>query len=257
MTTQRRPNKKTEAYGHFFGIAKEINQRIKLCQNTAKEGKVPEIIYLWVCVNATGLKHGIVSSGEPEKEWPMHQWLNIVDEAATLGATWLVLSVADPLCQCDAVWPISRWAQQIHGMDVGLHLKQSSPLTEQEIKLIRQLDRKKTRLLLRNDSEDTLRKLTKHNITVWKANPQAEGEVPNCQGPTRMIFVNDKGILYTCGLVDGKNAYRMGHVFDTELRKILHEEGIPRCVQKDLHYITPDCDGCPSLLANFFLNVQQ
>lgn len=251
-TSQQVVDKKEESSNDaYFGLAKSLKQRLKDCCKEAGAQKKEEIIYLWICVNAEGLKRGFCQNQDINLH-PMQEWLNVVDEAASLGANWLILSVADTLGKCDAIWPISKWAQQVHGMTVGIHLKNDESLSESEITLIRQLDAKKTRVLLRQESEKNIRTLKKRGITVWTANPQPDGEVPNCQGPTRMIYVNEKGVLYTCGLVEGNEAYRMGHIADTRLKNIIGDPETPRLVHNDIHVVAPGCDGCPALIANFF-----
>ena len=246
--------KGTTIANDYFGVAKTLKRRLKECCRETELQEAGNIVYLWACVTAKGLKQGVKGAGHEGKPLPMQQWLNVVDEAASLGANWLVLSLADPLGECEAVWPIGKWAQQVHGMMVGLHLKEGDWLSDKEITLISQLDKKMTRVLIRQPEKEQIRALKGRGITVWSANPQPDGEIPNCQGPTRMIFVNEKGILYTCGLVEGNDTYRMGHVFDSSLKNIISHPDSPRHVHDDIHVIAPGCDGCPALIANFFFH---
>lgn len=235
----------------YFGLARSFKQKVRDCVRDTQEKQSPQVIYLWVCVTSAGLKQGV--RGEPESEHPLtqEQWLNVVDEASSLGANWLVLSMADPLSRCPHIWDICVWAQQTHNMMVGLHLK-NADLSPEDVKAIKKLDLQKTRLLVRKDAYEQLRWVEESGLKVWTANPQPDGEHPDCQGPTRMIFVNAQGILYTCGLVEGNDAYRMGHVSDASLRHIISNPDLPHHVHGDLHIVTPECDGCPSLMANFF-----
>lgn len=237
----------------YFEIVKTLRQKLKDCSCGSSDTVEGDITYLWICVNSSGLEQGFGDkSGSGEKSLPMDQWLNIVDEAASLGANWLVLSLSDPLAACESVWPVSKWAQQAHGMAVGLHLKEDQSISEQDLGLIGQLEPEKTRVLMRCPTKETIEALKALGIAVWAANPQPEGEKPKCQGPTRMIFVNESGIIYTCGLVKNRDDYRMGHVSDVRLRAIISDPDIPHGVKSDLHIVDQGCDGCPALLANFF-----
>ena len=156
------------------------------------------------------------------------------------------------------MWDVCKWAQETHEMMVGLHIKSEKLLRKDVVAIMKALDLDKTRLLARDGvlSRARLREDEKKALIVWSANPQEEGERPNCQGPTRMIFVNSKGVLYTCGLVEGNKAYRMGHVFDAKLERIVADPNLPHHVEDDLHYVTPECDGCPALIANYFFENQ-
>lgn len=241
-----------ETDNDYFGPVKTFNQKLKACSKAGTSPGADDIIYLWICVNAQGLRKGFCNKKNGGVPLGMDQWLNIIDEAATLGANWLVLSLTDPLEECESIWPISKWAQQVHDMTVGLHLKECDSLTTKQVKLVRQLNVDKTRILLRCNSKKIPEQSTKQGITVWSANPQPDGEKPKCLGPKRMIFVNEKGVLYTCGLVDGNDTYRIGHVEDGHLKYILNDPEAPRSVCDDIHVITPGCDGCPALLAGFF-----
>lgn len=235
----------------YFGVAKSFKHKLhEHCQDAAQFIK-DDIVFLWVCVNAKGLNKGIAGKREPGVPLPLEQWLSIVDEAASLGANWLVLSIRDSLNKCANVYEISQWAQQAHGMMVGLHIKECEHLTEDAIALIKKLDREKTRVLLHCEPGKDVSLPKLKGVTVWKANPQPNGEKPKCQGPARMIFVNEKGVLYTCGLVEGNKAYRMGHVFDGRLKKIIDDPHSPRKVCDNIHVVTIGCDGCPALITNF------
>ncbi len=235
----------------YFKLARTFKQKIKACSRGSENGNADHVVFLWICVSSAGLQPGIHEEAGAEAPLTPRQWLNVVDEAASLGANWLVLSLTDPLAKCNHIWEIAVWAQQVHNMMVGLHLKDAR-LKRDDLKSLRKIDPDKTRLLVRVDDLDRVKWIEREGITIWTANPQADGERPHCQGPKRMIFVNANGVLYTCGLVKGNNAYRMGHVFDGALKRVVNDPKLPHHVHEDLHIVTPECDGCPSLIANFF-----
>lgn len=237
----------------YFEICRMVRRKVKACSKERAGAAEGEIAYLWVCVSAQGPQQGFGSKRPGNTgSMTMDQWLNVVDEASTLGAKWLVLTVLDPLAACESVWQISAWAQQAHGMAVGLHLKADQSLAANELSEIAKLDPGRTQILMRSMSRQTAAKLEKKGITAWSANPQPEGERPNCQGPTRMIFVNEAGVLYTCGLVKDNSDYRMGHVAAAKLKTLICNPAIPHGVENDIHVVSEGCDGCPALLANFF-----
>ncbi len=229
-------------------LAKNFKQQIKTCCRNSKEGKPDAVTYLWICVSSEGIMH---YKDEGAKQLGMEEWLNVVDEAASLGASWVVLTLSTRLSQHDGVWEICRWAQDAHGMMVGLHLAVEE-VNEEELASIKSLDLSKVRILIRREALPALGYLEKEGIQLWTANPQSEGIKPHCQGPAKMIYVNANGMLYTCGLVDGIDQYHMGSVLEKKLRQIMQDKELPHSVEEGIHRISPACDGCPALVANFF-----
>lgn len=242
-----------ETDGALFGLPHKFKRKIRECAEEIEKQKDPDVVFLWACVGEAGLKPGVKGQHIASKPLTQQEWLTVVDEAASLGANWFVLSFSVPLSECDDIWEVCKWAQDIHGMMVGLHVK-TAKLTRKDVNEIKQLNLKKTRVLAREGALSRLKlnEEEEKELKIWSANPQADGERPNCQGPTRMIFVNAQGVLYTCGLVEGKEAYRMGHVFDNKMKKVMADQNLPHHVHEELHYVTPECDGCPALIANYF-----
>ena len=232
----------------------EFRHRIRACCEEARKvnGK-PKIVYLWLCVTERGIGHSGPSgaNGSGASTLALHEWLTIVDEAASMGSDWLVLTLLTELGRHPDVFRVAEWAQKTHGMTIGFHLGVPT-LTDAEIKQLERFDRQKTRIMVRREDLDKMRHLQALGFTVWTANPQEEGGKPDCQGPARMIYVNAKGELYTCGLVDGHPDYRMGHALERPLRAVVADPSVPHYVDESIHTVSPACDGCPSLVANFF-----
>lgn len=245
------PQKQAVSDVGYFELAKKFKRTLKNCTASAGEEDGAPVIFLWACVTHTGIKQGFKKGADSPKFLTQEQWLSVVDEAASLGANWLVFSISDPLSACHDIWRVCQWAQDTHGMMVGLHLKHAK-ISRNDLPSLKQLKSDRTRLLVRKEAAKSLEWVKKAGFEVWTANPQPDGERPNCQGPTRMIFVTAQGVLYTCGLVEGNEAYRIGHVLDDSLKSIITHPDLPHHVHDDLHYVTPECDGCPALIANFF-----
>jgi len=240
--------------GDSLQLLLEFRQRVRSCCEEARKvnGK-PKVIYLWLCVSERGIGHGPgpVKRTSPRKPLALDEWLTVVDEAAAMGASWLVLTLLTELGRHPEVFRIAEWAQKTHGMTIGFHLG-IPVLTPAECAALDRFDRAKTRLLIRRQDLDKVRDLEQDGFVIWTANPQEDGGKPDCQGPAKMIYVNAEGDLYTCGLVDGNPDYHMGHALERPLKTIITDPSVPHAVDESIHTVSPACDGCPSLVANFF-----
>ncbi len=248
-------DQKNDASGTFraedpFALPKNFKTKLKDCCQQREGHDRQQVTYLWVCVSAKGIGEQ-ANTGEGPRI-VLQDWLNIVDESASLGANWIVLTVTTRLSHHRDIWEICRWAQDAHGMMVGLHLVEDD-VNEEELALIKGLDTGKVRLLVRGESHEKLGYLKDEGLVLWTANPQpGDGSKPHCQGPAKLIYVNARGELYTCGLVDGLDQYRMGSVLEKQLSQVVKDPALPHSVDEKIHRISPGCDGCPSLVANFF-----
>ena len=233
-----------------FALAKEVKRRIRQCAGDEGSGSCNDLTYLWARVSSSGI--GRTAESPPSAHIPtLDEWLNVVDEAAALGATWFIVRLSDSLSSFPDIWTICQWAQDTHSMTVGLHIDAES-LSEADVAQIRQLDTEKTRLVVARERLETMRHIEEEQgVKLWVANPQAEGETPNCQGPGRMLFVDGQGVLYTCGLVEGNDDYRLGNVFEDEFQRMLTDPALPHKVCKPIWRVSSGCDGCPSLVANY------
>jgi radical SAM protein with 4Fe4S-binding SPASM domain len=235
---------------NLFTLPKDFKNALNDCRTKAGQDSPKEVTYLWIAVSDDGLGHtgkaddgGIVLSTE--------DWLNVIDEAASLGANWVVLTLTTKLSQFSEIWDICRWAQDTHGMMVGVHLGVDE-VTAEDTQHLLSMNLDKLRLLVRSESHEKLAFLEHQGVVLWTANPQPDGVKPNCQGPSRMIYVNAEGYLYTCGLVDGTPDYLMGSVLHDRLKHVIKSSSVRHCVEEDLHLVTSACDGCPALIANYF-----
>jgi radical SAM protein with 4Fe4S-binding SPASM domain len=235
----------------MFALPKDFRNALNNCRAKAEDqGTAKDVAYLWIAVSPAGVGR----TGHEDSDaavLTLQDWLNVVDEAASLGANWVVLTLTTTLSQFSDIWEICRWAQDTHGMMVGIHLGVDE-ISEKDTQQILSMNLAKLRLLVRRESLEKLAFIEKHGVTLWTANPQPDGVKPNCQGPTRMIYVNAEGNLYTCGLVEGKSDYLMGSVLHDRLNHVIKSDSVRHCVEEDLHRVAPGCDGCPALIANYF-----
>jgi len=230
-------------------LAKKVSRRLRQCSSDGDSGNRNELIYLWAHVSGDGIGRS-AGSPTPHHVPTLEEWLNVVDEAASLGATWFIVRLAGSLSAFPEIWTICQWAQDTHSMIVGLHIDVES-LSEEDMAQVRQLDIEKTRLVVPRERVEKMLHIEEQGIKLWVANPQADGETPNCQGPGRMLFVDGQGVLYTCGLVQGDDDYRLGNVFEDEFQRMLTDPALPHKICKPIWRVSSGCDGCPSLVANY------
>ena len=231
-----------------FALPKRIRKRIRECTKTTDESK-QDIVYLWIHVSSKWIAQA-EDAATLESPLLLEDWLNVLDEAAAYGANWLVITIHTPFSQFPDIWEIARWAQETHGMRVGLHTDEEA-FKEEEIAAIKTLNQEKTRIFVRRDAMSRLKHLEAEGIRLAPADPQPYGHKPDCRGAAKMIFVDSRGVLYTCGLVEGNRDYRLGTIHEGTFDKILHDPSLPHTVPEKIHRISKGCDGCPSLIANF------
>ncbi len=225
-----------------FALAKLVQHRIKQCSDAA-EGNTADMLYLWLQM-----------SRQPDSEGgsapTLEQWLNVVDEAASLGVNWLVLSTCGSFSTCESIWEIGQWAQRTYGMTIGVHTN-ADELTAEDVQSILNLDLERTRLFVKKDVAEGLSYLEEQGVRMGLADPQPYGDTPDCQGPGKMVFVDANGVLYTCGLVEGNGDYRLGTVFEQSFDSVMKDPALPHSVEKQIHRVSEGCDGCPALVLNF------
>ena len=235
---------------NLFALPKDFKNALSNCRTQAESGAAKDVSYLWIAVS----KDSFGNAGQESRgaaALSVEDWLNVVDESASLGVNWVVLTLTTKLSHFSEIWTICQWAQDTHGMMVGIHLAVDE-VTDADTQHLLSLNPEKLRLLVRSESLEKLAFLKDKGVTLWTANPQPDGVKPNCQGPSRMIYVNAEGNLYTCGLVEGKSDYLMGSVLHDRLKLVMKSPRVRHCVEEDLHRVTPGCDGCPALIANYF-----
>lgn len=226
----------------------DLARKLRSCLRDASESRAGTgIKYLWLFVSKDGIGN---SESTPSRKLSVEQWLNVVDEAAAMGAERLVISAQSDLSAHPEVWEIAHWAQDVHGMMVGLHVF-DNPISDSVIGHISRLDMGNFRLFVSSPDYPQAETLEKRGVKVRVATPAAEHPERRCEMPQSMIYVNPNGELYTCGMVDGRQNYRLGSIVDGIFSKIVQDPGLPHAVEPEHQTVSRGCEGCPPLLSKF------
>ncbi len=200
--------------------------------------------YLWIYVSHDSLESPAVADHKLSTE----EWLNIIDEAASLGVTHAVISVGAPLTSHPEVIEICSWAQSTYDMQVGIHFY-GSDISEEEVQLLSDLDKSKTSLFLDDHLAARAFLFEKHGFDIFPAIGQDQEHVsPECHLPEEMTCVGASGNLYTCGLVLGEKEYRLGHCFERPMDDFMTDPSLPHTIPEGLPKSKHRCNGCPPLM---------
>jgi radical SAM protein with 4Fe4S-binding SPASM domain len=225
----------------YFLLGRRIRQGLSRCTRAAAAKSDGDVFYLWLQTE--------VVEGSPALSGD--QWLNIVDEAASLGVNWLVVTLGKLNEDRNHVADLCRWAQATHGMVVCLHARHGE-INTAEKDLLRELPRESTFLLVDSDYTNSFSDLAEEGIHVGSASPTSGGDYREpCEYPHRMIFVNAGGKLYTCGLVSGEHEFFLGSVLEGTLDDIIHNPQLPHSVSATDPGAHVRCSGCPPLVAQY------
>lgn len=232
----------------FFDLPRTISKEIRQCAAVREtDGVSPGTIrYLWL-----NIADHAANAQEQNEIVPMmnaDDWLNIIDEAASLGVSCVVICTGDALHNNPDLWAICDWAQRVHGLDVGIHAR-CTAVRPEEIEELQRLDHAHTWLFVSREDYRHLRDLERENIHVRIADVCREDHEPPCDMPEGLVFVAPDGNLYTCGLVIGNEQYRLGHIMERPLNHVVDDPSLPRFVPKSVPYHENGCAGCPPILA--------
>jgi len=228
-----------------FAFAKDVQVKLKNCCNGA--ARIEHVEYLWIYAREHGLGKCPIPEGAivPDRE----HWLNVVDEVAGLGAKWLVVSVEETtLDAIPELLPICQWAQDAHDMAVVIHTD-AKGITDAEITLLKSLKQDLLRLFVTQEACAAFLRLEAEGIRVRIGQPDSVSE-HGCAMPKSMVFVNGLGELYTCGMVEGDERYRMGNIYDRQFGDVVADPSLPHAVPPEARRKSHGCDGCPPLLAS-------
>lgn len=237
-----------EAPVEALSAARDIRGKLKACcgGSACAERAPKQVEYLWLHVG----QHGIGRTGEAEgasARLHTEDWLNILDEAASLGAKWLVISVSTSLAGLPELVQICQWAQDAHEMGVAIHTT-AAELSSEEIDVLRQLDVSRVRLFVCQGAYASMKALEAHGLRVCVADAEPVAR-EGCGMPHNMLFVNGHGELYTCGMVEGQQEYHLGSIFQRRFDNVITDPALPHAIPADAPYHEHGCDGCPPLLS--------
>jgi radical SAM protein with 4Fe4S-binding SPASM domain len=225
-----------------FDLPKQIRSRISSCTSAhcACGDAARDIRYLWVYAGAE------LSSSPQSPPLSLKSWLNILDEAASLGVQWLVVSLEQDCSRFPSLWELFQWAQQTHEMNVAIHVNENT-LNDEDTKNLIKLESTLTHLFVPEKELGLFDQMAKYGISVHSCTPPPEGQ-EQCSMPGSMLFVTTEGQLYTCGMVNGESGFCLGDVHVGFFNEILHDDTKPHAVTKAAMTRENGCMGCPPLI---------
>ncbi len=230
-----------------FELPRRISDGINACKKDVG-GKQPAaaVRYIWIYLTDDGLRHGHYSSG-CDPELSLDDWLSIIDESAALGAEWVMIYVGSSLSACPLVWPMCAWAQQTHGLNVGLHLT-CNCLSEDDIEHLAQLDPAHTYLVADPNTSSGLRLLQDRGVQVCQSDLHLRHKVTQCTKPVDIACVGPDGRMFSCGLVLGDSEFALGDAREQRLDQVMRDESLPHRIDDMSRHPEHGCSGCPSLV---------
>lgn len=226
----------------FFLLARRIHRGITQCASGCEALVRSDVCYLWLQLGTDSLPSTL----------HVDQYLNIIDEAASLGVNWLVITLGEATCRKD-IRTLCNWAQDTHGMVVCLHAP-SGELAPAERELLGMLNADSTFLLVEPEHAAHFGDMEAAGVRIALAKPAGQKDGAPCTFPNKMIFVDPEGRLYTCGLVAGEADFFLGSVFESSMDEIMHNPKLPHVISTAEPTSERNCSGCPPLVAKYLCN---
>jgi len=238
----------TSAVSDPFDLPKRISKG--LAESSARHGDSrpadPVVKYIWLYVTDDGLvKDSYTAPGKPCQN--LDDWLNIVDEASSLGAEWMVVYVGASVSQNPDVWKICYWAQDVHQLKVGIHVA-SSCMNEEDVEHLNMLVPQQTFIVADKADLGVFRFLTSRGFSLIETNIRPEDRPETCENPEAITCVGANGRLYSCGLVLGDEQYALGDSKVRALSDIMRDESLPHSIPDMSTRPSHGCDACPPLM---------
>jgi len=246
MSQTEKELKKSDLTLELLGFPKSIFKKIRECSHIAQSAP-KDISYVWIKVSGQDISK---NRHKQDNRLKLDDWLNIVDEAVSVGANWLVLTVHVPIDQMKEVIEICQWAQNTYNMKVGLFLCREK-ISTNEIKILSSLKKDLTQIFVKKKAFEQFKKLREMGLFLGIADPQEYGDKPNCEGASKLLYVDNTGSIYTCGLVSGMKNYKLGNIYEKKFQEIVRDPSLPHSVEEKIHKVNEGCDGCPSLLMKY------
>lgn len=225
----------------LFDLPRRIAGELKRCKEELRSdaSAANGLKYLWATFRPG--EDGVLN---------VDDWMNVVDETASLGLTFIVFSVEGRLNEQPELWAVCRWAQDAYDITVGVHTT-CGDLSPGEVAAFKQLNLLKARLYVSLEHVEQLRHLEDEGIMVRAANPRGNtraNPAACCDLPRNMIYVDEHGVLFTCKYVRDNDAYCIGHFCDRSFKDILDDPSRPAVVPADAPFVEHGCDGCPPIV---------
>lgn len=233
-----------------FRLPQSLIRTLKKCARNFGNNHKPETVrYLWLHFSDDGFVPPQALNDDTHRKLDVDDWLNIIDESASLGAQTLIVSVSCPLSEKPEIWTVCRWAQSVHGMIVGLYTC-GLDLSEEDQNRLAELEREKTRLFVDSEHLDRMRPIeSRCGVSLCIADGLRPGEAsPPCQLPETMTCVRSNGQLYTCGLVLGNERYHLGDVIRERLDRLMRDDSLPHHIPGGILDAPRRCNACPPLM---------
>jgi hypothetical protein len=255
VSKSERPDKQSRSEsalceGDMFELPRTIAAQLRKCVEAASEQVVPRrqaAKYLWIDLAGEG---GSRTPHEPmgARKPALEEWLNIVDEAASVGVHWLVICGGTHLSAHPETWSICRWAQNAHGMDVGIHTH-AQVLSASEMDHLARLGPGHTWLFVRSEHIAGMREAEARGVKVCASDVEECDQAPPCDLPLDMVYAGPQGVLYSCGLVLDDDRFCFGHISERPLDQVLNDTVTSRHVPAWVPYRKHACDACPPIMA--------
>ena len=250
MTSLTRRKDKVPDIKESFALPRSIVSVLRQCAKKYGGDSapcLPEMLkYLWINISAqskslAGRKRRAEGMLSPE------DWLNVVDEAASLGVKYIVICVGESFEGHPELWKTCHWAQRSYGIDVGIHTC-ASQLRKPELDELKRLEADRTWLFVNNTDLSAFEPAKKAGIKVLGAQVDHEEHSPPCDMSEQMLFVGPEGVLYTCGLVLNNDHFRMGHISERPLEEFVKDPALPHSIPKWAPHRENGCDACPPIM---------
>jgi len=230
-----------------FDLPRRITEGINACRKNLDGERAPASVrYIWIYLTDQGLRHGHYETG-CDCQLSLDDWLNIIDESAALGAEWVMMYVGASLSQSPHVWQMCDWAQQTHGLNVGLHIT-CNCLSEDDIEHLTQLEAERTYLVCDSSTGQSLRPLKERGLHVCESDLHLREKMSRCTKPTDMACIGPDGRMFSCGLVLGDQEFSLGDAREQRLDAVMSDNSLPHTIEDMTRHPESGCCGCPSLV---------
>lgn len=226
----------------LFVLPKTVSKQLRQAASTHHVSERNVVKYLWI--NMDENCEGSIRSGA-HRELEADEWLNVVDEAASLGVQCMVVGIGKTLRGCPEVLRMCQWAQDVHGMTVGIHTT-AAKLSKVDRERLEALRPNMTWLFVDPGNLDEMKVLEGNGLRVCSSDVCREDDDFECDGPLNLVFVGPQGSLYPCGSVFGTDELHLGHVAARPLSEVLEAKMRLRGLRRGIKRNFKGCNGCPN-----------